>query len=382
MDQAQSQEVWEFLQKSRSILVVLPEVLNIDIVAAAIGFKHALLASGKEVEIASTGNILGISQLLPEASTMSRQLPSSKTLVVLLDTSQTPLEEMSYHTEGLVTKIFLTPKDGEFTPEQISFSKSVSRFDSIVSIGAGQIEDFGKLFSDNSDLFYETPKVNIDTAPQNTFFGALNLVDVTSTSVSELVTDIVLQNAPASLTEPVATALLAGIIAQTNSFQLVHTTPKAFLLASELVQKGARQQDIIRYLFKTRPLPLLQLWGRALARLKTIGEQEVLYSVLSQVDFSKTQTDTTETLNVLHELLDNISGYKFLAVIVETPEKQTRIFAAAHPTVSIESLALRLASVVDGATHKHGLYTVGQIALQLPFDQAESVFVSAVEPQE
>ena len=120
--------------------------------------------------------------------------------------------------------------------------------DLIIALEAHSLEDLGGLYEHNADLFFETPKINIDNNPENEYFGAVNLVDVTATSVAEILTGLLQEYEAQLLDEDIATCLLTGIISKTQSFQDVQTTPRAFLKASELVSLGGRQQDYKKYL--------------------------------------------------------------------------------------------------------------------------------------
>ena len=116
--------------------------------------------------------------------------------------------------------------------------------------------------------------------------------------------------------EDIATCLLAGIMAKTNSFQHAQVSPKSFIQAGLLVEKGARQQEIVRALFKTRSLPLLKLWGRSLARLKDFGDWTL--SQLNFSDFEKAEADETYLPQVLKDLLENLSGKLAVGIVSQT----------------------------------------------------------------
>ena len=149
------------------------------------------------------------------------------------------------------------------------------------------MEDLGSLNEHNADLFFETPKINVDNKAENEYFGAINLVDVTATSVAEILAGLLQEYEAQLLDEDILLpCLLTGIISKTQSFQHVQTTPRAFLKASELVAlEGGRQQEIIKNIYKTKPLSLLKLWGRALARMKIQEDIKAIHSVPTGVDF-------------------------------------------------------------------------------------------------
>jgi phosphoesterase RecJ-like protein len=214
--------------------------------------------------------------------------------------------------------------------------------DLIFVAGAKSLEDLGKLYEQNTDLFFESPKINIDNHSDNEYFGQINLVDIAVSSTAELLAELLQKFEQQLLDEDIATCLLLGIISETRSFQHVQTTPKAFLKASELVALGARQQEIVKNIYKTKSLPLLKLWGRALARMKILEEQKVVYSVLSPTDFERAAAGEEELLPVLAEFVDNISGYKIIGILAEPASQSSRLLLAVHEQIPAEKILTAL----------------------------------------
>ena len=105
-------------------------------------------------------------------------------------------------------------------------------------------------------MFYETPVINIDHHASNNDFGQINLVDVVAASTTEVLYKVLLEAEQKYekklITEDVATLLLAGIITDTGSFQHANTSPKSMEVSAELLDLGARQQEIIKNIYKTK----------------------------------------------------------------------------------------------------------------------------------
>jgi phosphoesterase RecJ-like protein len=85
--------------------------------------------------------------------------------------------------------------------------------------------------------------------------------------------------------EPVATALLAGMISKTQSFRTPNVTPKTLETASKLIAMGAKREEIVHGLWRTKSVPTLRLWGRALARLEIDRTLGLVWTKLSREDF-------------------------------------------------------------------------------------------------
>ena len=356
------QQIFEQIRKSNKILIVLPESLTADSLATGLALRLFLSRLQKDASVASSGAVPPNLKFLPGSSNIQNQIAAGKSLVISVDTSSKKMEEVSYQTNPDKVLIYLKSKNEQFTPEDLHYSVEKFPVDLIVTLGLKSLEDLGKLQEQNTDLFFETPKINIDNNSANEYFGQLNLVDVTASSVAEILTGLLQKYEEQLVDEDIATCLLAGIIAQTNSFQHVHTTPKAFLKASELVGLGGRQQEIIKNIFKTKSLQLLKLWGRALARMRIHEAQGAVYSVLNSGDFEKSEAGPEELLPVLREFVTNIGGYKIIGLLVEPAGEPIKLLAAVHEQVSPEGFLRQLGlsgKVLDSSIGNYRLVEAG-----------------------
>jgi nanoRNase/pAp phosphatase (c-di-AMP/oligoRNAs hydrolase) len=352
------QQIFEQIRKSNKILIVLPQNFLADSLSGALGLRLFLNKLQKDVLVASTGQLPENLKFLPGADTLKNQINAGKSLVVTVDTAVKKLEEISYQTKGDKARIYLKAKGEEFTTQDLSFSTEKFPVDLIFVLGSASLEDLGRLYEDNTDLFFETPKINIDNQPDNEYFGQINLVDITVSSIAEILAETLQKYEEQLLDQDIATCLLLGIIFSTRSFQHVQTTPKAFLKASELVALGARQQEIIKNIYKTKSLPLLKLWGRALARMKILEQEKIVYSVLNPGDFEKAGAGEGELLPVLAEFTDNISGYKIIALLAESVKNSSRLLLLAHEQISAEKLAESLGQGAKILSQSLGSYKI------------------------
>lgn len=339
MDASITKPLFEELAKATKVLIALPQQLQTDNTASGIALALFLRKMGKEVTVASAGAVPQELSFLPTTVPFEHELGSNKNFIIRLSTKEAAVSEISYHADPEALNIYVKPKSGSFRSEDVSFVAESSSFSLIIIIDSMSLESLGSLFEQNTELFFNTPKVNIDNHPGNQYFGAINIVDMNAGSIAEILADVFEASDKSLIDEDIATCLLTGIIEKTNSFQHTQTTPHAFVKASELLALGGRQQDIVRALYKTKPLSLLKLWGRALARLQTLGKSGVMYSVLNKSDFEKSDATAADLPGVLKELLENISGYDVVLVLAET-ETGTACFIASQPHIDIKKVAV------------------------------------------
>ncbi len=148
--------------------------------------------------------------------------------------------------------------------------------------------------------------------------------------------------------EDVATLLLAGIITDTGSFQNSNTTPRAFAGASHLLDYGARQQEIIQHVYKTKNLSTLKLWGRVLSKIKTDDKYKLVWSTISQKDLQDTSSHQDETGDIIDELMTNAPGAEIVMLI---KEKEEGLVSASVRTTHAGVDASELAEMFGGGGH-------------------------------
>lgn len=320
------QQFFSQLAKAQRILIVLPQAMNADLAGAGSALALFLKKLEKQVEILAPENFEGVFPFLPKTNSLKLALDTGRTLAVVVDTSKKSLAEISYQQEESKVKIFLKGENQAFAPEDIVFdSATEAPYDLAIILGAQSLEDLGPAFERNVDVFYETPKINIDNSPGNKHFGAINLVEINASSISEIITSLLQGYENDLFDEDIATCLLSGIISSTRSFQHSQVSPQAFLKASHLVGKGARHQEIIRALYKTKPLSLLKLWGRSLAKLKDMNRW--VFASLAEQDFAKAEGALEELPQVLKELIENLES-KMLWAILGNDGAKTRLILA------------------------------------------------------
>jgi nanoRNase/pAp phosphatase (c-di-AMP/oligoRNAs hydrolase) len=163
------------------------------------------------------------------------------------------------------------------------------------------------------------------------------MVVPTATSLCEVVVDIIsgfeqAESEKVFKDEKNNTTLLAGIIFNTNSFRDPKTTSSALQKAALLISGGAKRQEIIQYLFKTKSLQQLQLWGRALARLTEYPDKQILTAVLTKSDLEKTHSNLSSLPEVCKDIIEMVTGYSLLVLIAEG--LQTIVVGLPHENIS------------------------------------------------
>ncbi len=321
MELTPKQQVTELVRKFNRILLVTHARPDGDALGSLLALQQVLTAMQKEATAVVLDPIPEMLGFLPALDQVSPTLEGNRDLIVSIDTTDTPVDKLKYNTAEQKLNVVITPKSGSYSEKDVSVSVGSYKFDLVIVLDAPDLDRLGKLYDQFPDLFYETPVVNIDHHPSNDYFGAVNLVDLTATSTSEILVGVIEALGDNLMTEDVATLLLAGVITDTGSFQNSNTTPKSLTVSAQLVAAGGRQQEIIQHVYKTKPLSTLKLWGRALTKLQYDPAARLVWSSLSAKDFSDTGGTPTEAKQVIDALMSSAPDAEIILLLRENEGK-------------------------------------------------------------
>ena len=343
------------LTSAKTAAILLPQTLTLDHICAAIALQEVLHSHGVAASIFSSAEVIPPLPFLTSQPIIRKAFSKGDQFAVKISSVHAKPGELRYEVEDDGVVIYLKSQSGEFRPEDVSVVPGRKKFDVLVSVGVQNMEQLGSVYTDNAAVFFETPHLVIDILPTNEYFGTTNIVQVTASSLSEVVMDVVSAFPESLKSDQVSTALLAGIISKTHSFRDPRTTPGTLAKSAQLVEAGARQQDIIQHLFKTKPLPVLQLWGRALARIATLPEHSALYSSVTQSDFDKTGATTAVLPEVLRDMVEMVTGFSLVALFVEAGQG-VQVLLAGLPHVDLASIGEQLGAHVSASYPLTGKY--------------------------
>ncbi|MBI4049209.1 MAG: hypothetical protein HY395_00100 [Candidatus Doudnabacteria bacterium] len=351
MQQSEFKSSIDQLNQANNVLILAPAAAHADDLAAALALQNFLTKLEKEATLVSPGALVEKYNFLPKFDQIKTDLMISKSFVIDISTKRAQIDELSYKKEDDKLSIYVKPKAEQFTKDDISFRTSSLPFNLIVCVGVTSLDSLGEFYSKNTDLFFETPVVNIDYKANNENYGQFNLVDLSATSNSEIIFDLINSYEISLLDQEIATVLLTGIIAETNSFQHSRTTPAAFLKASQLVSLGADQREIIGRLYKTKSMSFLKLWGRVLARLKQEPALSLVYSVANQSDIAKSNAVPDDIAQIIKEMSLQLSFAKTFLFLAEKPG-QTEVFVSSLLPVNLSQVfASFQPTVLGNVTH-------------------------------
>lgn len=317
-NQIQSQIV-DQIMRSKKVLILPSSPPDGDSIGSAIALYMAIKKLDKEATVICSDAVPEVLSFLPNSKIVGDQSVSSSDFIITLDCKDAKVETIKSEIEDNKVNIIITPKNGYFNKKNVTFNQGKNDYDLIIVVDAAELTQLHSVYENNIEMFHEVPVINIDHHVSNTHFGKINYLDIMSSSTTELLLPLLEELAHKTNTEiideDIATLLLTGIITDTGSFQNANTTPKSFAKAAELISYGARQQEIIQHIYKTKQLSQLKLWGRVLSKIETDEQHRIVWSVVSQQDFKDTDSSEEQTGDIIDELMTNAPGAEVVLLI-------------------------------------------------------------------
>ncbi len=315
------QQFEQLLKEAKHILIAFSPATALDPLASALAAKRWLEKKNIQVDVAAAGFVLSKNaKFLPGSDTVKPLLKELQKFIIKVDVSNAPLETLSYDVSAGTLSIFLTPRHGLLSKNELRTAQSTFKYDLIITLNTPDLASLGSIFSANPDLFYRTPIVNIDYHATNEHYGQVNLIDVTATSIAETITHPLRQLDEAACDTGVTTALLAGMIAATQSFKNANVTPQALQLASQLIKLGAERETVIHHLYHAHSLTTLKLWGEALTHLQSDPATGLVWASLTRDNFVRSGATHQDLYGIIDELISNSPEAKVTALFYESTE--------------------------------------------------------------
>ncbi len=235
----QKQQIVEKLKAATNILVTVNANPSIDQLASCIGLSLMLNKLDKHATAVFSGQVPPTIDFLKPEKTIEKNTDSLRDFIISLDKSKA--DKLRYKVEDDVVKIFITPYKTSITEKDLVFSQGDFNVDVVVGLGIHRQQDLDSAITAHGRILHDATVVCINNTPE-TELGSVNWLDLSASSLSELVASIADDLGSNVLDQQNATALLAGIVAETNHFGNEKTTPHTMTVSARLLEAGADQR--------------------------------------------------------------------------------------------------------------------------------------------
>ena len=235
----------DVIQNGVTGAIVLPTNPSLDAAAAAAALYLGLHKMGKSVSLACSNKI---SYNLTAVDKIQTQLSTDgDNLVISFPYSDGAIDKVDYNIQGSNFNLIITPRQGfpKLEPSQVKYNYTGGDLDLVLVIDSPTLNSLGTLYSENEKQFQGKDIINIDRHLTNSYYGSVNYVNKTSSSLSEMVLKL-LQNLGIEIDRDMATNLYSGIAASTNNFTSYSVTADTFESVAALLRLGAIKRTLTK----------------------------------------------------------------------------------------------------------------------------------------
>ncbi|MDL2363565.1 MAG: hypothetical protein QFB86_04265 [Patescibacteria group bacterium] len=240
MDSAKKQ-LADKLKTANNVLVTVSRNPSVDQLAALLGLSLALNKTGKHAAAVFSGEVPSTLEFLQPEVTFQKNTDSLRDFIIALDKAKA--DKLRYKVEDDVVRIFITPYKTSISDADLEFSQGDFNVDVVVAIGVQQQEDLDEAITAHGRILHDATVTSINVLNgQSEGLGSINWHDDSASSLCELVGELVQLMDKKLFDEQIATALLTGIVAETERFSNEKTTSQTMSMSATLMAAGANQQ--------------------------------------------------------------------------------------------------------------------------------------------
>lgn len=238
-------------------------------------------------------------------------------------------------------------------------NKPDGNFDLIVVVDCGSLDRVGSIMNS-----YDRVDINIDHHSSNLNFGEINLVNIEAVSVTE----ILALHFPAlglPLTQPVAEALLTGILTDSQGFKIPSTRPGTLRIAADLYDAGV---DLPKLYFNTlsrKSFEAAKYWGAGLSRLQQDGH--IVWTNLSCADRMAVEYPGRDDADLVN-ILSAIGGSDVAVIFIEQDSDNVKVSWRTRSDWDVSKVAQQFGGgghiAAAGAMIRGGLQEVEEKVIQ------------------
>lgn len=233
----------DIVTKSTTGAIILPATASSDAVAAACSLYLGLTKMGKTVALICQNpqNV----DLVAADKIQNQFAIAGDSLVISFPYTDGAIDKVDYNIQGESFNLIVSPRAGfaKLNPQQVKYNYAGGVVDFIITIDSPTLNSLGTIYTDNQNQFQGKDIINIDRHLTNSFYGTVNLVEKTVSSISELILKV-LQSLRVEIDRDCATNLYAGISQATNNFSSYSVSAGTFENIATLLRLGAVKKTL------------------------------------------------------------------------------------------------------------------------------------------
>ena len=229
----------------------------------------------------------------------------------------------------------------DFLPhlEELKNSYENFDFDLIITLDCGNVERT-KLEKEILSRQSNQKVLEIDHHPKIKDYADLEIRDSAAAAATEILYYFLKAN-KIKINKNMASCILTGILTDTGNFLYPSTSPETVNIASEMLVKGAKLQQIMENTWRNKSIASMKTWGKAMSRLKINKQYNFGFTVLKSEDVPAEVTE--EELEGMSGFLSNLSAVNGIMLLRELPDGRIKgSLRTSNPNMDVSKLARAL----------------------------------------
>lgn len=247
MNDKAKQQVVDKIKTSTNILVTVSNDPSVDSLSAALALTLVLNKLGKHATAIFSGATPPAITFLDPAKVFEASTDSLRDFIIALDKEKA--DHLRYKVEGDSVKIFITPYRTTISSDDLEFSQGDYNVELVIALGVENQGHLDGALEAHGRILHDATVVTISAGSATSSLGSIDWADPQASSLSEIVVTLIESLKPEKEDKPLldqqtATAILTGIVAETDRFSNPKTSAKVMTVAAQLMAAGADQQLI------------------------------------------------------------------------------------------------------------------------------------------
>lgn len=250
--QEEKQQLIARLKEANNVLVTVSNNPTVDQLSAVIGLTLALNKMKKHATAVFSGKVPSAIDFLEPEKMIAKTTDSLRDFIVSLDRNKA--DKLRYKVEDKLVRIYISPYRAAIDEDDLTFSQGDFNVDVVVALGVKEQKDLDQAITAHGRILHDATVATVTTSEPGVI-GSIHWADNTASSLSEMLTSAIQELQENILDGQIATALLTGIVAETDRFSNERTRPSTMAVSSSLMAAGANQQLVSEKLTLPPPTP-------------------------------------------------------------------------------------------------------------------------------
>lgn len=240
------QQTIEKINSVTNILITVSNDPSVDSLSAALGLTLILDKLDKHPTSIFSGSVPPAITFLEPEKTFDNNIDSLRDFIIALNKEKA--DHLRYKVEGDSVRIFITPYKTTITADDLEFSQGDYNVELVIALGVDNQDHLDSALATHGQILHDATIITMTAGTQTSNLGGIDWHDPQASSLSEMISGLAealkTDKTKSLLDAPIATALLTGIVAETDRFSNTHTTSQVMTTAAQLMAGGADQQLI------------------------------------------------------------------------------------------------------------------------------------------